>query len=230
MKTLLSEDSLVFDPPGLGCVLYLPGLPGGSSKIHDRSPYGHVGTITGATWKRLPSGLWYLDFDGTDDKVNLGDPTSLLLGTGDYALFAWIKVPSVSARNTIYWRYYGGIGIWLEVQADGTIRHYTRDATHTTDNAISSSVTVDDDMWHFVTAVRNGNFLYCYVDATDEQSINSGTANVTGNAGDWLLGLNDSDTTDFKGGMAFNRIFNKALSALEIQNHYNQERHLFGVW
>jgi len=78
MKTLLSQNNLVFNPPILGCVLFLSGLPGSSSKIYDRSPYGNHGTITGATWKRLPSGLWYLDYDGTDDYVNCGDDTSLL--------------------------------------------------------------------------------------------------------------------------------------------------------
>ena len=74
MKTLLDRDidELIFDPPELGSVLYLTGLPCGGSKIYDRSPYGNHGTITGATWKRLPSGLWYLDLDALDDYVDCG--------------------------------------------------------------------------------------------------------------------------------------------------------------
>jgi len=61
--------------PAIGCGLDLPGLPGGGNKIYDRSPYGNISAITGATWKRLPSGLWYLDFDGTDDYVDCGNFT-----------------------------------------------------------------------------------------------------------------------------------------------------------
>jgi len=66
METLLYSrvDALMFSPPELGCVLYLSGLPNSGSKIHDRSPYGNHGAITGATWQRLPSGLWCLSFDG----------------------------------------------------------------------------------------------------------------------------------------------------------------------
>jgi len=48
MKALDDREDLVFSPPELGCVHYLPGLPGGGSKIHDRSPCGNIGTITGA--------------------------------------------------------------------------------------------------------------------------------------------------------------------------------------
>ena len=54
MKTRLDKDELVFNPPELGCVLYLPGLPGGGSRIHDRSPYANNGTVAGATWRHLP--------------------------------------------------------------------------------------------------------------------------------------------------------------------------------
>ena len=90
MKTLVSQNSLVFNPPELGCVLFLPGLPWSSSKIHDRSPYGNHGTITGATWKRLPSGLWYLSFDGIDDYVSLGTSASLNL-VDDFTMMAWLN-------------------------------------------------------------------------------------------------------------------------------------------
>ena len=60
MQGLLERDKIVLNPPALGTVLFLSGLPGSGNRIYDRSPYGRLGVITGATWKRLPSGLWYL--------------------------------------------------------------------------------------------------------------------------------------------------------------------------
>ena len=49
-------------------VYYCPGLEGGGTTLWDYSNNGNHGTITGATWVRLPSGLWSLGFV-TDDKA-----------------------------------------------------------------------------------------------------------------------------------------------------------------
>jgi len=50
-----------------GLVLYLPFMEGTGSSVHDLSKYHNNGTITGATWTQLPSGIWVLSFDGVDD-------------------------------------------------------------------------------------------------------------------------------------------------------------------
>jgi len=108
MKTLLDKEELVFNPPELGCVLSLPEFPGGGSRIYDRSPYGNIGTITGAGWQRLPGGLWCLSFDGTDDYVNCGNKSSLDI-TGAITLETWVKVtddtkqfPKIIAKYETY--------------------------------------------------------------------------------------------------------------------------------
>src|SRR3990167_10553439 len=48
----------------------------------DRSRYQNHGTITGATWKRLPSGVWVMSFDGTDDNILLPTVSALDPTTG----------------------------------------------------------------------------------------------------------------------------------------------------
>jgi hypothetical protein len=101
---MYSRDKILFEPPELGCVLSL-GLPAGSSKIRDRSPYGHIGTITGATWVKLSSGLWCLSFDGVDDMVGCGNPGSLQL-TGDLTAEAWLYVAGWRTLNTIIYKHY----------------------------------------------------------------------------------------------------------------------------
>ena len=112
MKTLLDRDRLVFEPPQPGCVLYLPGLPGGGNKLYDRSPYANVGTITGATWKRLPSGLWYLDFDGTDDYLDVGQDSSLM-PTTSLTIELWLNPDTIVGSHRLlvcrhsYFHYYG---------------------------------------------------------------------------------------------------------------------------
>jgi len=53
-------------------VLDLPFDEGEGSVAYDQSLYGNNGTIYGATWTRGRSG-WALDFDGTDDYVEIPD-------------------------------------------------------------------------------------------------------------------------------------------------------------
>ena len=77
--------------PPIGCVLDLAGLPEVGNKIYDRSPYGNHGAITGATWKRLPSGLWVLDFDGTDDVIT-GSDAALPSGTTARSVLMWVNL------------------------------------------------------------------------------------------------------------------------------------------
>ena len=50
--------------------LYFPGYLTGDGKLKDESIYRNHGIISGATRKRLPSGLWYLSFDGDDYVAN----------------------------------------------------------------------------------------------------------------------------------------------------------------
>ncbi|KKL49897.1 hypothetical protein LCGC14_2310890, partial [marine sediment metagenome] len=58
-------------------------------------PGGNDGTIVGASWYQLPTGLWYLDYDGSDDKVAVSDGASiqnLFDGGGTYEV--WVNIDS----------------------------------------------------------------------------------------------------------------------------------------
>lgn len=56
----------------------------------DKSRYCNHGTITGALWKQLPSGIWYSTFDG-DDNVNCGTGTTLNMSTLDFTMLVWFN-------------------------------------------------------------------------------------------------------------------------------------------
>lgn len=82
-----------FPPPPADCVLYLPGLPGTGSVIKDYSGQDNDGTITGATWTRLPSGLWGLSFNGSGNKVTITSAASLNFDNGgDFTWEAWVSL------------------------------------------------------------------------------------------------------------------------------------------
>ena len=125
MKTLLNQNNLIFDPPPFDCVLYLPGLPGGSSTIHDRSPWGNHGSITGAAWKRLSNGLWYLSFDGSDDYAAIADKDSLDFSSGSFTVKLWLYL--VGAYGDLIGKYHSAqAGRWgFSIKNATTIRFYS---------------------------------------------------------------------------------------------------------
>ena len=213
-------DSVVFDPPELGCALYLPGLPGGGSKIYDRSPYGNHGSITGAAWTRLASGLWVLSFDGLDDYIEKTGFTPDLQATADFTILMWIypKAGGYAEQHIV------GLAN-VQFYRKTTALYYKETATLVKAGAIS------EDNWNQVGIVRGG-------DGSRELfsqgiSINSGTEASPGNPGSRLrIGdvHNGSGSLNFNGFIALGRLFSRKLSALEIRNSFDREKRPFGVW
>ncbi len=217
--------------PPIGCVLDLSGLPGAGNKIYDRSPYGSIGTITGATWVRTPGGLWCLSFDG-DDFVDCGLDSSLDFGTGSFSLAIWFNTGTKS-RQLIQKKKSGSpyTGMYMSVDANGYGYLYTYGTAAS--NVIIGTVDLTDSKWHLLIGVRNsGDNLYLYVDgASGATPVASTDQNITYTAEELEIGRSESGTPIyFVGSIALPRIYNRALSVLEIQNHFNREKHLFGVW
>jgi len=225
MKTLLDREDLVFNPPELGCVLCLPGLPGGASKIYDRSPYGNHGTITGATWTRLPSGLWCLSFDALDDYVDAGLSTDLS-GGGDFTIEGWFKASyddrryAASQSHTIA----PYSSDWIIMESQTTSLFWMRSVT------LAAPTGFDGTKWnHLVLAWNKTTGTYeGFVNGVSVGT--SGTVSGYGGVGSVKIASSGDGTSTFWGGLsALVTIYRRLLSTLEIQNHFNQEKHLFGV-
>ena len=228
-----------------GCVLYLPGLPGTGASIFDFSGQSNTGTIYGATWTRLPSGLWVLDFDGLDDYVNCGAETSLAI-TGSLTLKCWVKLDVVIASqpdaypsfivkqvNSHTNRNYG-----IHIDKSGNIIGFM--GRNVAGNAwiflvtATASTYCNDLRWHLVHGVwdRGNTTAYIYVDNVEVVKATGQTNGDLYTAGDnrVSIGRMTAFADSFLDGLiALPRIYNRALSALEIMRHFNQERHLFGV-
>ena len=225
----------------LGCVLYFPGKPGGGSTIFDASSYGNHGTIYGATWTRLPSGPWCLSFDGVDDYIDVGNRAilnSLADADGIFTAEAWIKSATTTRGTILGWGNTATTQPFMLLQVDGgddlgygvgALTLYKRDSDGTDLLSLGKSgKPVNDNSWHYVVLAREENDFYrLYIDGsewvsatlnTDALIVNSvgfGGANYNG----WTFLLN--------GLISGGRVYNRPLSALEIQNRYNQTKHLF---
>jgi hypothetical protein len=231
MKTLRDGEELLFNPPELGCVFSLSELPGGGSKIYDRSPYGNIGTIVGATWVRLPSGLWCLSFDGNDDYVDCGDDKSLDI-TGALTIEAWANLDDVAPEQFLFCRGSGNVDGYFFSLGDGGRLHLVTNQASTRQDTYTPVGQMVAGTWYHIVTTRIGVTVRFYKNAeeTPYQSqgthIDPGTSTRTAK-----IGIFDNLVTGpLDGRIALHRIYNRALSLLEIQNHFNQEKQLFGVW
>lgn len=219
-----------YAPPS-SCVLYLEGQQDAySATIKDLSGNNNHGTIYGATWTRLPSGLWGLDFDGSDDKVVVTHNANQLLTTGG-TILSWFKADTIGetagrivdkSESTV-----GGNGYELHIYPANTVGFTVNGGSTITTAAI---VTYGVWWFHAVTFAANATVTH-YLNGvvTGTPAATGALAGIT-TTNDLTIGNYAVDTTrTFDGIIALPRIFNVVLTATQIANIYNQERHLFGV-
>ena len=228
MKTTLDIDELVFNPPDLGCVLYLSGQPGGGRKIYDRSPYANHGTMIGATWKKLPGGVWAVHLDGSDDYIKVEDVPSLDLWA-PVTLELWFCWEGGSSWNTIAscregyssdsdGQYYLTIN-----EADDKLHNY---------NSIESIGQITKNRWTHLAHVATANQERIYLNGRLDKSESMAGFEIENVfpltfGADWSLGGGVREF--FRGDMALIRLYRQARSDLQIAMDFDREKRLFGL-
>lgn len=216
-------------PLGDGCSLYLPGLPGTGATIYDFSGEGNHGTIDGATWTRLPSGLWYLDCDGLDDYIGLGTDT---WADADFAtgitLAGWAYADTVNGTNQRFIDIETKHSVYIEATTDLLVYEVYDGASKfaKSNGAISTST------YYFVVATWDGTTMTLYVDTVAQTTTGTASAvNLDGSVRPSAIGAFRTGASEFLDGRWIlpRVINNKAWSQKYITHIFNQERHLLEV-
>lgn len=227
MNSLPDIEEIVFNPPGASCVLSLTGLPGGYSRIYDRSAYGNHDLITGATWVRTEGGLWALNLDGSDDYINSFGMESISLPP--VTIMAWVNMNQLATSESyhvLYAKYESQVsGSMFAVMPDGTLRLYSNTAGGQTN--ITTTDTIATGEWHQLAGQNNLKTSRIYLDGKVSKA-DTGTC-VADAANDLVIGDRGDRYGSLNGKIALFRLYNRVLSAVEINNKFNQERALFGV-
>jgi len=202
----------VFDP---SLVLYLPlGKLDGAS-FTSKDARGHLCTVTGALWQ--PNGR---DFDGTDDYVDCGNPASLNISAA-MTVEAWFKQAGDAGWQMIASRDDGG------ANRDWQLATY-KPETKLNFGFFSGGVFKEAKVtpipslntWHYVVGVSDGTNIMIYLDG-ELKMTNSGGAIDTDPANIGIgARMSATHSENFNGIIDEVRIYNRALSPLEIQCNY----------
>ena len=205
-NSFIKDPSLVLDLP-----LYL--LDG--SSIKDRSAYGHLGVVTGALWT-----LQGRSFDGVDDYVLIADTPSLNILVA-ITIEAWVKLSSVTTYDVIVAKTSAAAGgESYEIFSDSAAKalmFLNPSATFTTTNVFYTVENWIHTVWTFSDAdnklmVYKNNVLFQEWTTTEAMGSSAGNVGI-GRRGDrgehWFHGL-----------IGEVRLYNRALTAQEIQRNY----------
>ncbi len=209
---------------------------GSSSSTLDSSGNGNTGTLTGGvqwTTGKLGKGL---SFDGVNDYVDAGQPTSLNVGTGDLTVEIWIKI--ATGGTTPYVVISNRGGTWesntagWEFRAMSSVdRRYSfivASSGHNVGAYVACTPDLNDGRWHHLVAVLDRDVNgYIYTDGVLTKTFS--IASLVGESISGAYNLNighrpNSGTYDFSGSTDDVRIYNRALSAGEVGQMYNSTK------
>jgi len=195
--------------------------------VADSSGFGNHGTIMGAKWTASGKFGYALEFDGTDDYVEINGYKGVL-GTQSRTVTAWIQTGANRHMNIISWGnnsvgekwLFSTTGVGSRSEPTGVLR------LNVFSGYITGSKKVTNDQWHHIAAVLENDGM---VDVSDVMLYIDGEPDtltkVVPQAIHTTIGTNvrigfSSDGTDsfFKGSIDSVRIYERAVSGTEIRD------------
>jgi chitodextrinase len=190
---------------------------GAGTSASDASGNGHAGTITGATWSAGKFGN-ALSFNGANSMVSIADANDLDLGTA-MTLSAWVNPAVLSDWRTVILKERPN-GLSYALYAHDTARPAVYINTGGADIAADGSQSLPGNTWSHIAATYDGAMLRLYVNGSQVGS-QSVTGNMVASASSLRIGGNTVWNEFFSGLIDEVRIYNRVLSAAEIQADSN---------
>jgi len=205
-----------FDP---NLVLYLPLEEGTGTMTKDLSGWGNHGTlVNGPTWSTGRAGKC-LSFDGANDYVNCGDGVSLKIGE-PLTIEVWTKrQPGTPNDVKIVGNYHPDIKGYVMQSYNGNLSFgFSNGSGHIFYNFGGD---YRDGQWHHFVITKDSNYIRAYIDGNAQTPVNETRLIVPSDYGLGIgVGSNVWTGFPFNGLIDDVRIYNRALTASEIQDHY----------
>jgi hypothetical protein len=206
-----------------------PGSGTTWTDVNGLGPKNNGTLINGPTFSSDGGGS--IVFDGVDDFVNCGNPSSVNMGTGDFTLEVVFKATGPTDTNFRVLLQKGNPGIGsqrgyrLRIENNNFVQ-----LTVTADSERTSTTTqqIGYGNYYYVTATKNTSGIRTYLNGVlSGQGISPlGTTTVVN---DLIIGRQDGGLWPFRGDLAVTRIYNRSLTAAEVLQNYNAQKGRFGL-
>jgi hypothetical protein len=212
--------------------------PGSGTSIIDLTGSGENGTMTNMDASNHNSD-GYFTFDGTDEYFTVTKSNFFTSYSQQITMEAWVYIPSSATWSNGYFSniftrgyYDGSHGLW-RTPTNNRIAFYCRQAV--TFAAQNSFADISRDTWYHLVGVWNaGTKLYVNGELVDSDSASfTGATEYSGSLGSFEIGRNTaaagSGGNYFEGRQAAHKIYDRELTASEIQQNFNALRGRFGI-
>jgi len=221
IRELVQPEAFILDP---SLVLYLPLYELDGASFMSKDAYGHLCTVTGASW--TPRGR---SFDGVDDYITVPNHSALTFTSEDFTIIEWIKPALGTAEyQALFFKGdYNVGGYYFNTHgSNGGIFLYTCQSGA---NQVSYYNTGDDlliaDTWAMVGVTRSGATATWYKNG-EAKSWTSAASHIdpATSSEDARIGVNNDIALDYDGLIGEVWVYNRALTALEVQHNYISTR------
>ncbi|MFY0653360.1 MAG: VCBS repeat-containing protein [Cyclobacteriaceae bacterium] len=183
------------------------------------------GLVIGSTFTvsdQIAPASFALDFDGVDDYVELANPSSFDFGTGDFTIEMYINKPNVNSSTEVIVGDFPGtptnaLTLWVASGAvNAAIGSGFPDIT--TDNILQN------DTWHHIALVREGDNAGIYVDGNLEASTTGMGTRSLGSTANMNIGRQPAGSPFyFEGKIDELRIWGISRSETDLTTHMNNK-------
>lgn len=196
--------------------------------ILDVSGYGNNGTNIGSTIMNMTGGKYggAFEFDGIDDYINIS--TSPIVSGDQVTISAWVNMKGYSPTgqsSIAVDGLSGGNRNWqFAVHPDDSDPHKVHLAIWTNASAVYYNLTDTDvplNQWTYLTGVYNGTDVFMYFNGERDGGTTPVTGNIFADSLDISIGsLGGGSNTWFNGTIDEVRVWNRSLTAAEVQQQY----------
>lgn len=212
-------------PLNRGLVLYMPFSEGAGSKTQDLSGRGNHGTlIASPKWVGGKFG-GSLSFNGVNTYVSITNSVSFNFGTDGFAVSFWGNANIAPSRAYFAVGKLQNSGPWDNFNFGITANGFASFTWRTGGTSYSATGATDltDGIWHHFLGVRNSSGIHLYVDGFFIASNTNANTQLNEDHTEGLtIGRERTGTGDesWIGEISEVRIYNRALSAQEVQQLY----------
>ncbi|MBU3979612.1 LamG domain-containing protein, partial [Patescibacteria group bacterium] len=206
-------------------ILFFPFNEGTGTVTADSSGNGNTGTlINGPVWTTGKIGS-ALQFNGVNNYVSTGNPSSLSFGTGNFTYSFWVYTISNQSNTHIIskWKWSNtpstNQGIVFTVQQGPWLQVWLGDASSSNAIGSTSYSALPLNAWKHIALTRQSGIVKLFVDAVQVDS-NSLAHDINTTTPLTIGGPSDLSSKFFNGKVDEIKIYNRALTDSEVLAEY----------